>query len=224
MKGDDFIYLRLENTYYKNNKDIILENINLNIEKGDCISIVGESGSGKSTLLKIISDLIPYSEGDIFYQNKSYKEYNPIELRKDISYIVQIPYLFGETVIDNFKFVFEIRNETYNKERVEFLLDKFNLDKDIVNKKIDLLSGGEKQRICIIRNLIYTPKILLLDEATSALDSTNANKIEKYIKDLNKTENVTVLWITHNEKQSEGIFNKKITISNGKIMEENLNG
>ena len=85
-----------------------------------------------------------------------------------------------------------------------------------MRKSINSLSGGEKQRIAIARNLMYIPDVLLLDEATSALDKLNAQVVEEYIRDINK-EGVTVLWVTHNLEQSRGIFNKRITLSEGSV-------
>lgn len=208
--------LSIKNLTYNSQNTQILKGISFDVKKGDCISIVGQSGSGKSTLLKLCADLIPMTSGDIYFYEKSYKNYNPVELRKKISYCVQIPHLFGKTVYDNLEFPFKIRNEKVDKNRLEMLLNKFNLNLSYLDKNIDSLSGGEKQRISIIRNLIYIPEILLLDEATASLDKENANLVEKYIKELNDN-GVTVLWITHSKEQSESIFNKRIEISEGTV-------
>lgn len=208
--------LSIKNIYYNTDNLRILNGISLDIKKGECISLVGESGSGKSTLMKLCADLITVSQGDILYEGKSYKDYNPLELRKKISYCVQIPYLFGSSVYENLEFPFKIRHEKMDKDKVIKLLNKFNLNESYLQKDINSLSGGEKQRISLIRNLIYTPKILLLDEVTSALDSENTKIIEQYVKELNES-GVTILWITHDLEQSKGIFNKRVTISKGKI-------
>lgn len=206
--------LRIKEVTYNSSNTQILKGISFNIKKGDCISIVGQSGSGKSTLLKLCADLIPISSGDIYFMGKSYKSYDPIELRKRISYCVQIPYLFGNTVYDNLEFPFKVRDEKVDNNRLEILLKRFNLDSSYLDKSIESLSGGEKQRISIIRNLIFIPEILLLDEATASLDKENAQMVEEYIKELNNS-GVTVLWITHSEEQSKSIFNKRIVISEG---------
>lgn len=209
--------IEIENISYKADNTEILKDISLEINKGDCISIVGSSGSGKSTLLKLCSDLIPLSDGKLFYNRKNYNDYNPLELRRKISYCVQSACLFGETVYDNLKFPFEIREEVVDKAKLYELLNKFNLDKSFLDKDINSLSGGEKQRIALIRNLVYIPEVLLLDEATSALDMENAKVIESIIKELNN-KGVTVIWITHSLEQSENIFNKRITMECGKII------
>ena len=208
--------LEIKDLQYKSNNTNILNGINLFVEKGDCISIVGQSGSGKSTLLKMCADLLEISKGDIFYKEINYKEWDPIELRKNISYCIQLPHLFGNTVYENLEFPFKIRKEKFNNTRVKVLLESFNLDESILCKDINSLSGGEKQRISIIRNLVYTPDILLLDEATSALDNDNAKRVEEHIKQLN-SRGTTVLWITHSMEQSKGIFNKRIALWEGKV-------
>lgn len=209
--------LRIEDISYYSGNDKIIDKVNLNVKKGDLISIVGPSGSGKSTLLKICSDLISPTDGKIYYNDKSYQEYDPIELRKKISYCIQTPYLFGKTVYDNLSYPFIIRSKNIDKELINDFLIKFNLSKDYLYKDINLLSGGEKQRIALIRNLIFTPDLILLDEVTSALDNENAKVVENIINDMNKKNNVTVIWVTHNLNQSESIFNKRISINQGKV-------
>lgn len=210
--------LYIKDLHYKVDRDHILKGISLEIQEGECISIVGSSGSGKSTLLKMCADLIPITQGDIFFRNKSYKEYSPLDLRKKISYCVQIPYLFGEKVMENLEFPFKVRKEKTNRSRILELINIFNLDESVLDKDINSLSGGEKQRIAIARNLIYTPEVLLLDEATASLDKENASNIEEYIKSINK-QGVTIVWVTHSEEQSKSIFTKKISMTEGKIVD-----
>lgn len=208
--------LSINNLTYEADNTKILSGITFNVEQGDCISIVGQSGSGKSTLLKLCSDLIQVTSGEIIYRGKSYKDYNPLELRRKISYCVQLPYLFGNTVLDNLEFPFKIRKKEIDKERVLYLMNRFNLDESFLEKNVTSLSGGEKQRVSLIRNLIFEPDIILLDEVTAALDKENAKIVEAYIKELNE-KGTTVLWITHSKEQSEGIFNKRITIDGGRL-------
>lgn len=214
--------LKISNVKYSSDKDEIIKGINLTVEKGDCISIVGQSGSGKSTFLKMLSDLISPTGGTIYYNGKDYKEINPIELRRKISYCIQIPYLFGESVYENLVFPFEIRNTSVDEDEILKLLELLKLDKSYLNKKVDALSGGEKQRIALIRNLLSKPDILLLDEVTSGLDKENTKIVQSLIKKINE-EGMTILWITHDMDQSKSIFNKRVHIDEGKIIkEENL--
>lgn len=208
--------LNIENLTFKDKDNIIIDDICLDVDKGDCISIIGESGGGKSTFLRLLADLISPSKGEIKYIGKNYLSYDPIELRRKISYCTQLPYLFGNTVKENLEFPFKIRKKEVDKNRIKELLEVFNLDETYLSKDINSLSGGEKQRISLIRNLIFIPDILLLDETTSALDDDNAIIVEKYIKKLNES-GVTIIWVTHNDEQSKRIFNKRIVMENGKI-------
>lgn len=214
--GFSMSILSVRDIAYKINDVEILNGVSFDIEKGDCISIIGKSGSGKSTLLKTCADLLPITSGNIYFNGKCYTSYNPIELRRKISYCIQVPHLFGKNVYQNIEFPFKIRKENVDRFKTIELLERFNLDESFLEKDINSLSGGEKQRISIIRNLLYTPDILLLDEATSALDTENAKAIEEYVGELNSL-GVTVLWITHSMSQSEGIFNKRITMLEGKL-------
>jgi putative ABC transport system ATP-binding protein len=143
-------------------------------------------------------------------------EYNPMDIRKSICYCFQSPYLFGRTVMDNLIFPYKVRNRTTNMDRIKELFSIFNMNEEFVKKEITNLSGGEKQRIALIRSLIFKPEILLLDEVTSALDTENIGIVENVINTLNK-EGVTILWITHNLEQSRKYANQILTIENGTL-------
>ncbi|AGK96853.1 ABC transporter ATP-binding protein [Clostridium pasteurianum] len=208
--------LDFQNVTYINDDKTILKDISINIDSGDFISVIGPSGSGKSTFLKLCAHLISPTQGKIIYKNKSYMEYNPIEWRKNIGYCFQNPYLFGDNVIENFNFPYSIRNEKIDLKRIEELLSIFKLKKDCLDNKVNNLSGGEKQRIALIRNLLFKPEILLLDEVTSALDVDNTLIVEKVIQSLNE-EGITILWITHDPLQSKKYSNKVISMENGEI-------
>lgn len=211
--------LELKKVGYKKEEKAILQDISLQVSPGDCLSIVGASGSGKSTLLKLCSDLISPTSGEIYFKGKPYADYEPIQLRRKISYCLQTPILFGKQVAENLNFPFKIRKEAVDQGRIIQLLERFNLNESFLEKEIQNLSGGEKQRIAIIRHLLYEPEILLLDEATSALDTENAKMVETYIQELNQ-KGVTILWVTHQLEQSRRIFNKRIIVGEGNILEE----
>lgn len=208
--------LEFENVSFYNDGKTILQDISFGVEQGDFISVVGSSGSGKSTLLKLCGHLISPTSGSILFKSKDYNEYLPTELRKTISYCFQTPYLFGSTVMENIRFPFSIRSSKFDQEIVEELFASFNMSLDYLNKEVKNLSGGEKQRIALIRSLLFKPEILLLDEATSALDSTNTEIVERIVTSLNK-EGITVLWITHNLEQNRKYANKLLTIESGKV-------
>lgn len=194
----------------------ILSHINIAIEKGEYLSIVGHSGSGKSTFLKLCCHLISPTEGHIFLDGTDLIQRNPTDLRKDVSYVFQTPVLFGKTVEDNLLFPCQVRNAPFDRVRANALLNRFRLAEDIVSHPIQTLSGGEKQRIALVRSLLFSPKVLLLDEATSALDHENTQIVEHAIAELNQ-EGITVLWVTHSDAQSLAYQNRRLTIENGQI-------
>jgi ABC-type uncharacterized transport system, ATPase component len=202
-------------SYIDGNKTI-LKKITAVINKGDYISIVGPSGSGKSTFLKLCCHLISPSDGKLTYKGKSIMEHEPMKLRQEVAYCFQAPYLFGETVMDNVSFPYTIRGIKADLKRAEELFNLFNLDKDYLGKEVKSLSGGEKQRIALIRTLLLKPEVLLLDEVTSALDVDNTHIVEEVMKSLNQ-DGTTILWVTHNLQQSKRHANKRLTIEAGEI-------
>lgn len=176
----------------------ILKDISFKIQKGDFLTIKGPSGSGKSTLLKLLAAIMNPSTGEIIYKGKPLSEYEITDYRKEVSYTFQNAALFGTTVADNLMFPYEIRNEPFDRDRAIALLDKVMLSEQYLDQKITELSGGEKQRVALIRNVLFTPEVLLLDEVTSALDAENRKVISEAILGLNRENNITVLWVTHN--------------------------
>ncbi|WP_373788101.1 ATP-binding cassette domain-containing protein [Jeotgalibaca porci] len=176
----------------------ILKDISFKIQKGDFLTIKGPSGSGKSTLLKLLAAIMNPSAGEIIYKGKPLSEYEITDYRKEVSYSFQNAALFGTTVADNLMFPYEIRNEPFDRDRAIALLDKVMLSEQYLDQKITELSGGEKQRVALIRNVLFTPEVLLLDEVTSALDAENRKVISEAILRLNRENNITVLWVTHN--------------------------
>ncbi len=213
--------LEFQNVNYFSDDKTIINGISLKINKGDYIYIVGPSGGGKSTFLKLCCHLISPTKGNIFYKGKNLLDYNPMELRKEISYTFQTPYLFGDRIVENIEFPFKIRNSQVDYEKVYSLMELFKINKDFLQNEVTNLSGGEKQRIALIRNLLFKPEILLLDEVTSALDKENTEIVEDAINMLNK-EGVTIVWVTHNLEQSRRNGNRIITIENGEIKSEEV--
>lgn len=208
--------LDFRNVSFANDGKSILRNVSFVAEAGDYISIIGSSGSGKSTLLRLCSHLISPTAGNIFYKGLNMTEYSPTQLRKSISYCSQFPYLFGSNVKDNLEYPFSIRNVPFNESRVKELFALLNISPAILNAHVQNLSGGEKQRISLVRTLLFLPEVLLLDEVTSSLDVENTRMVEDAISSLNR-DGITVLWITHDPEQSQKHANKIITLEAGEI-------
>lgn len=189
----------------------VIERANFTIDDGDAVLITGPSGSGKSTLLKLLANMISATEGEILYQGKSVYEYPPTEYRKEVSYFFQNPLLFDQTVRDNLVFPYEIRKESFDETAAIAALEKVKLSKDFLDKSIGDLSGGEKQRVAFVRNLLITPKVLLLDEVTASLDKTNREVIQQLLQELRDKEQVTIVMVSHISEDLTD-FNRTIEI------------
>lgn len=197
----------------------ILDGINVSLEKGEFLSITGPSGSGKSTLLKIIATILSKTSGEILYQGQPIESYEPTEYRKEVSYCFQSPVLFGETVQDNLAFPYVIRNQLFDEKKASDYLEMVGLPSSYLQKTINSLSGGEKQRIALIRNVLFQPEILLLDEVTSALDEENREIIWKWLHEMREKTDMTILMISHNAEEA-ALADKQIHIVQGKIAEK----
>ena len=186
------------------------------------LSIYGSSGSGKTTLLNILSGLVPADKGSIFFDGKILLSNSDFfELRRNqLGIVFQDDYLLEEfTAIENIMLPCIIcgysRKESYAKSYD--LLEKFNL-LHIKNAYPNILSGGEKQRLSILRAIINNPKIILADEPTGSIDEFNKEKIFSFFKDIIKDYNSSILIVTHDNNVSK-ISNKILNLSRGKIRE-----
>ena len=193
--------LQLRKVGYQAGATKILNNISFMLNAGEFKLITGPSGCGKSTLLKIVASLISPDTGDILFEGEEIATLKPETYRQQVSYCAQTPVLFGDTVYDNLIFPWQIRNKT--PEPKAFLADlaRFELPETILQKNITALSGGEKQRISLIRNLQFLPQVLLLDEITSALDERNKENVNDIIHRYVRDKNIAVLWVTHDKDE-----------------------
>lgn len=199
-------------THYYNN-DKALENINLEINKGEFVCLVGESGSGKSTLLSIISTLLKPTKGELFFENLNYKNIKDIDdFRKtNIGFIFQFHYLINYlTVKENIK----LANEKATENEIHKLLKILRIE-NLSNKYPNEISGGQRQRVAIARALINKPKVIIADEPTGNLDSKNSLNVFEIFKKLSQ-EQVTIIVATHDKNLAQ-IANKIYEVKDGKI-------
>lgn len=200
MKENNAI-LRLDGVGFQIDKSVILHNINLELGAGEFKLITGPSGCGKSTLLKIIASLLSPTSGQIFYSGKDINTLSPETYRQQVSYCAQTPALFGDSVYDNLIFPWQIRNQQPDPHALIADLRRFGLAENTLGKAINELSGGEKQRVSLIRNLQFLPQVLLLDEITSALDESNKRNVNDIIHRYTTEKNIAVLWVTHDRNE-----------------------
>lgn len=201
----------------------VLDNLNFNIEKGEFFVIVGPSGSGKTTSLKLINRLIEQTDGDIFFNNKKLKDYNLRELRLKIGYVLQEIALFPNlTVFENISLIPEMKkmDREIIDEKIDFLLNKVGLEPNKYKDRFpEELSGGEKQRVGILRAIISGPEILLMDEPFSALDPISRINLQDLIKELHNEYKITTVFVTHDMSEAIKLADKICFMKEGKVIQ-----
>jgi putative ABC transport system ATP-binding protein len=211
---------------YDKGKIKALNGINLEIKKGEFVSIMGPSGSGKSTLLNMIGALDRADEGSIKVSGidlMTAKDLNKFR-SQEIGFVFQMHNLIPNlSVVENVEIpMYETKLSSKEmRERALELLELMNFSNlsDVISQDPTKLSGGERQRVAIARALVNHPSIILADEPTGALDSKTGDTILTLLKDLHQKENVTLILVTHEPyvaNMAERIFN----MLDGKIMEE----
>lgn len=214
--------LKINNLNKSFNNKKVLKNINLDINKLDVVAIIGPSGCGKSTLLRCINLLEKPDSGSIVFENKNIMDDN-IDLsyiRKDIGMVFQSFNLFNNmNVLNNIIFAplkLKIMNKESAIKEAKKLLKRFNLS-DKINSYPSELSGGEKQRVAIIRTIMLKPKIILFDEPTSALDPKMVGEVEEVIKSI-IDDGITAIIVSHEMNFIKNIATKVVYMRDGEII------
>tara|TARA_B100000579_G_scaffold172724_1_gene140767 strand:+ start:3550 stop:4233 length:684 start_codon:yes stop_codon:yes gene_type:complete len=197
------------NKSYRNggNELKVLDGINLSLDQGKIITVVGKSGSGKSTLLNVLSTLDNADEGEIIIDGKNINGYSDNEISRlrnlFIGFIFQSHHLLPDfTVLENILMPERINNKKSKLNKALELLQTLQLI-DIKDKYPMELSGGEKQRVAVLRALINDPKILFADEPTGNLDEKNALLLVDLLREINRDYKVAIMLTTHNPDVAE---------------------
>ena len=201
-----------------NNKLRVLDGIDLSLEEGKVITVVGKSGSGKSTLLNVLSTLDEADKGEIIIDGKNIEGYTDNEISKlrnsFIGFVFQFHHLLPDfTVLENILMPKWIKNQYSKLNKAWELLDALRLI-DIKDKYPWEISGGEKQRVAMLRALINDPKILFADEPTGNLDEKNALLLVDLLREINKDYKVAILLTTHNPEVA-AIGEKRYELKSG---------
>jgi ABC-type lipoprotein export system ATPase subunit len=209
---------------YRNGKDrmIVLDGISMNIESGSISTIVGESGSGKSTLLNVLSSLDSFDQGDLVIDGKDVKTLSEEGLskfrNKTIGFIFQFHHLLPDfTVNENILMPIWIKSGYQKNQKSLNLLDDFDIIK-LKDKYPNEISGGERQRVAIIRAIINNPKIIFADEPSGNLDEKNSIKLIDLFKTINRDYGTTILLTTHNPLIAS-IGSKVFELKSGELKE-----
>ena len=201
----------------------VLKGVDLNIKKGEFVSIVGASGAGKTTLLHLLGTLDKIQEGSLLINGKETKHFSEKEVSKfrnqEIGFVFQFHNLLNEfTALENICLPAYL-NGTPKKEADKKGIELLNL-LNLYNRaehKPDELSGGEQQRVAVARALINSPSILLADEPSGNLDSKNADELHQLFLKLNKETSQTIVVITHNKELAK-LAHRTLEIKDGKII------
>ncbi|MFL2500371.1 MAG: ABC transporter ATP-binding protein [Candidatus Neomarinimicrobiota bacterium] len=198
----------------------VLKGVNFDLDKGDILTIKGASGSGKSTLLSLLGTLDKPDSGEIIINNNNLKTINNYDSirNKHIGFVFQFHNLIAElNIIENVTIPTLIAGKNNDTDYINKLFEYFNLSNRKKSFPLDL-SGGEKQRVSVMRAIINKPSIVIADEPTGNLDEKNAMKMIELFKNLNADFNLTFIIATHDEKVFR-IGDKKMNLSNGTLKE-----
>ena len=212
---------------YGLSEENLLNEINLNIEKGKFIGILGPNGCGKSTLLKVILKYLNPKEGIIKIENKELKEYTQSELAEILSFVPQKSSLTMPLTVEDVVYMGRVpymKNkwtgfDREDREKVEKIMRMLKIDQ-FKNRVIFSLSGGEFQRVLLARALVQNTNIMLLDEPTSALDMNYALEIMKLTSYFVKNENLTAVMVLHDLNLASMYCDSIILLKEGKIAYE----
>ena len=206
-----------------NGVDMVVENLNLEIKQGELVVLVGESGCGKTTTMKMINRLEEVSSGTIMINGKDIKEANPIELRRNIGYVIQQVGLFPHlTVGQNIGIVPKLTKNDPAKiaKRTIELLEMTGLKhEDYLHRYPKELSGGQQQRIGVARALANNPDVVLMDEPFSALDPITRCQLQDELLNLQEELHKTFVFVTHDVDEAIKIGDKIAVMQDGKIMQ-----
>ena len=213
--------LNLKNINFSYFGKKIIDNVSLEIYENEIISIIGHNGSGKTTLGKILSFLLEIDSGEIFFYDKKidFNSNEIYDIKKKIGFIFQNPnnQFFGFTVLDDIAFGLENHLvPCYKiKKKIKSIAEKIKIV-DLLDRDINSLSGGQKQKVAIADILVLEPKIIIFDESFTMLDAISKREVLEFIKDIKNKYHITIIYITHNLEDTLN-SDRVIIMNNGKI-------
>jgi len=205
--------MRISHLRYAAGGTEILRGVDAEIPGGAVTAVVGPSGAGKSTLLRAVNRLIEPTAGEVYLDGEPTSGMDPLELRRRVGMVFQLPALFGATVEEAILYGARLAGREANAER---LLRMAGLDASFTRKDPQALSVGEQQRVSIARALALGPEALLMDEPTSALDEAARHRIEGLIRELNASLGLTIVAVSHDLDQVERVADRVVVLARGR--------
>lgn len=206
---------------YKGGK-VAVENVNISFEKGEFICFIGTSGSGKTTTMRMLNRMTDPTEGQILIDGKSIQEINPVELRRQIGYVIQsIGLMPHMTIRENITLVqklLKVSQEERNKT-AEKMIDLVELPREMLDRYPHELSGGQQQRIGVVRALAANQDIILMDEPFGALDPITRDSLQDLVKDLQERLGKTIVFVTHDMDEAIKLSSRIAIMSEGRVIQ-----
>ncbi len=195
----------------------ILKGVDAGMPGGEITAVVGPSGAGKSTLLRAINRLIELSSGEVYLDGEPARSLDPLELRRRVGMVFQIPALFGGSVEEAVLYGARLSGKDVDPGR---LLEMVGLSASLAERDPQSLSVVQQQRVTMARALALEPDALLLDEPTSALDEAARRRIEELGRDLNARLGLTMVFVSHDLAQVERVANRVAVLAEGRSVGE----
>lgn len=202
----------------------LLQDVSLEIAPGEAVALMGGSGSGKSTLARLLLRLLPCDTGKIYFRGTDITKLSGKKLagfRRSVQFISQRPESFldpRKTLSYSLREALEVFSLPYAEEQALEMLDLVKLNAKLLERYPHQVSGGEIQRICLVRALLLEPELLILDEPTSMLDISVQAQILHLLKDIRTQKQIAYLFISHDRLISEWLCDRVVRIEQGKIL------
>lgn len=201
----------------------LLHDVSLEIKAGEAVALMGGSGSGKSTLARILLRLLSCDSGKIYFQGQNITQATGKDLsifRRNVQFISQRPESFldpRQTLGSSLREAFIVFNLPYDEEKIKEMLDLVKLNAELLQRYPHQVSGGEIQRICLVRALLLEPKLLVLDEPTSMLDISVQAQILHLLRDIRREKQLAYLFITHDKQLAKWLCDRVLHIEQGQL-------
>ena len=206
---------------YPNTSKPVVDDLNLEIEEGEICVLIGASGCGKTTTMRMINRLIPITSGKISIQGKDIMDTDPIQLRRNIGYVIQETGLFPHYTIEKNIATVPIEKKWDKKrihDRVTELLKLIDMDESYRTKKPSALSGGQRQRVGVARALAGDPPIMLMDEPFGAIDPITRRKLQdEFLHNIQAKLHKTIVFVTHDMEEAIRMGDKIAVMQNGRL-------
>jgi putative ABC transport system ATP-binding protein len=203
----------LDDISYSRAGKLVLRDVSLRIPVG-ASSVVGPSGSGKSTLLRLLNRLADPDSGRVVYEGTDVRERDPLELRREVSLVPQLPALVDGTVHDNVAYGPRLAGHSFDARSC---LELAGLDPAFEDRDASKLSVGEQQRVMLARALALQPRVLLLDEPTSALDQSARDAVEATLRGLRVRTAISIVVVTHDIAQARRLADYVVRVEDGTV-------